>query len=110
MSLFDASQRTERVTVERATRTRADNGEIDETWAAVFDAYASVRNGTGEERRRAAQEGGSQATTFGLAFSSEAAGITLQDRLQYAGSTWDITSAVVEPRNAGVVVTAVRAQ
>lgn len=108
MSLFDASQRTERVTVERATRVRDAYGEAVETWGAVFEAYASVRHGTGEERRRAAQEGGAQAATFGFGFSPETAGITLQDRIQYAGSTWDITSAVVEPRNAGVVVTAVR--
>ena len=109
MNAFSASARTERVAIERATSVRDGYGETAETWAAAFEAYASVRNGTGEERRRAAQEGGSQAATFGLAFSSQAAGITLRDRLQYAGSAWDITSVVIEPRNAGVVVTAVRA-
>ena len=76
MSLFDPSERTELIEVQRATTVRDGAGEETETFALHYRAYASVRNGTGGERRQAAQEGGSQASTFGLAFSQAAAGTT----------------------------------
>lgn len=109
MSLFSSTARTELIEVHRATTVRDGYGEDTETPALLFRAYASVRNGTGGERRQAAQEGGAQAATFGLAFSTVAAGTKLTDRIHYQGATWDITSAVIEPRNAGIVLTAIRA-
>ncbi|NJC06518.1 head-tail adaptor [Sphingomonas kaistensis] len=110
MSLFSSTARTELIEVHRATTVRDGYGENAETFGLHYRAYASVRNGTGGERRQAAQEGGAQAATFGLTFSTVAAGTKLTDQIQYQGATWDITSAVVEPQNAGVVLTAIRAQ
>lgn len=108
MGAFTASARTERVLIEqRFVTTNGANEEI-ESWSSPRKAYASVRFGSGGERREAARLGEAQSATFGLPATLANRAIKTTDRLRYAGAVWDIKSAVTEPRRTGVVVTATR--
>lgn len=106
---FRSDARSELVSIETAEETENGYGHESQAWSEQFQEYASVRFGAGDERRAAAQEGGIQAATFGFDYSVRMATLGLKARLGYHGGKWDITSVVVEPRNSGVVVTAVRA-
>lgn len=87
-----ASERTELIVFERGT-------EIDDDYGSTLDwtnpieiatRRARVRFGTAQEKREAAQEGGTQTATFECVRSADLDGVTLKDRISYLGSTWDI--------------------
>lgn len=80
------------ITFERATNVDDDYGGETPTWAPYAQAYAEVLFGTGQERREAAQETGSQAATFKCLWSPTLDGVKLTDRIQFDAGAWDITS------------------
>lgn len=88
---MSASNRTEMVVIERATVTENDHGDEVEAWTTYATRRARVRFGTAQERRQAAQEGGTQSATFECVNSATLRAVTLKDRISYLGSYWDIT-------------------
>lgn len=86
-----ASERTELIVFERATVAEDGYGGEEPTWATYVSRRARVRFGTAQEKREAAQEGGVQSATFECVRSAELDSVTLEDRISYLGSTWDLT-------------------
>jgi head-tail adaptor len=85
-----ASLRTELVVFERATPTETVHGGETLVWATYASRRARVRFGTAQEKREAAQEGGVQSATFECVRSAPLDAVTLEDRITYDGSAWDI--------------------
>lgn len=85
-----ATRRRELIVFERATFTTNDNNEQIPSWATYATRRARVRFGTAQEKREAAQEGGSQTATFECISSSTLRSVTLKDRISYLSSSWDI--------------------
>ena len=102
-----AGELKDRVTVERRTVTTDAHGGEQETWSVRGVRWASVRYGTGQERRQAAQESASVPATFRFRNDSMTRTIEPRDRLSFAGGLWDIASAVPFERDA-IDVTATR--
>lgn len=86
-----AGQRTELIVFERATAAGDDYGGEAESWATLVSRRASVRFGTAQEKREAAQESGVQSATFECERSAALDAVTLKDRISYLGSAWDLT-------------------
>lgn len=86
-----AGLRTELIAFERATVTEDEYGQPVETWAALASRRARVRFGTAQEKREAAQEGGVQTATFECVRSAALDAVTLDDRISYLSSYWDLT-------------------
>jgi head-tail adaptor len=106
---MDPGQRDKLITFQRGTAVEDDyTGEASLTWATLTTAWAAVRYGKGDERRNTAQEGGHQAATFGVDYNSLTASVTLKDRINFLGSSWDIVGAAPTQGNAMMVFTAVR--
>lgn len=87
----DAGDYDQLITFERATVVVDDYGGETPTWATLATAWAQVRRGTGQERREASQEAGSQAATFVTDWSPTLEAIQITDRIQHNGDAWDIT-------------------
>lgn len=108
MSL-NAGDRNRLVVFQRATvTTDAMGGEV-KTWGNYVSAYADVSYGTGQERRAAVQEGGSQAATLRVLRNALTAALLITDRASFDGGLWDLTSIVPLGVNEGIEFTAVRA-
>lgn len=88
--MTDPGEREALITFERATVVVDDYGGTAPTWAEYTTAWAQVRRGTGQERRQASQEAGSQAATFVTDWNPTLEAVTITDRIQYLG-TWNIT-------------------
>lgn len=88
---MSATQRTELIIIQRGTATANEYNESEFVWATYATLRARVRFGTAQEKREAAQEGGSQAATFECIRSSVTEAVTLKDRISYLGSFWDLT-------------------
>lgn len=86
-----ASKRTELIVIERATSTENEYGEQVETWATYATRRANVRFGTAQEKREAAREGGVQSASFECVRSVDLDAVTLNDRISYLGSSWDLS-------------------
>jgi head-tail adaptor len=83
---MSATQRTELIVIQRATATEDEHGGQTLTWATYATLRASVRFGTAQEKREAAQEGGIQTATFECIRSSTTEAVTLKDRISYLNS------------------------
>ena len=83
--------RTELIEFQRAGAGEDEYGGETGGWSALFSRRASVRFGTAQEKREAAQEGGVQSATFECVRSAELDTVTLKDRISYLGSFWDLT-------------------
>jgi head-tail adaptor len=103
-----AGKRTRRVALQKGTPTSDDYGGETIVWATHTDAFAEVLFGTGQERREAAQEAGSQAATFIVPWTPKLAQVVLRDRIEGLGSTWDITSIAPVGLNKEIHFTATR--
>jgi head-tail adaptor len=87
-----AGQRNQRVTFQRNAGAEDElGGEGPEAWTDLFSAFAQVRFGTSAERRAAAGEQAVQSATVRVLANPAALGVTVQDRVQARGLTWDIT-------------------
>ena len=104
-----AGKRDKLIHFERATTTQDQYGQETEEWQVAFSRWVEVWTGKGSERRQAAMEQGAQAATFGMPTDSETAGLTLKDRIVYAGSVWDIEGIAPDTPDRGEMeITAVR--
>lgn len=96
------------IAFETATTTEDNYGGTVSTWGQVATAWAEVLYGSGQERREAAQEAGTQAATFICMWTPTLAGVGIKDRIQFDGSAWDITSVAPIGLNKELHITAVR--
>lgn len=104
----DAGERDQLITFERFTVTSTnDYGEETQDWALYATAWAQVRRGSGQERRLASQEAGSQAATFVTDWNPTLEAIQVKDRINYHNDTWDITD-VAPDGNREIQFTATR--
>ena len=103
-----AGKRNRRILFERAGSATDDYGGEVSTWAPHAEAWAEVLLGSGQERREAAQEAGSQAATFIVLWTPTLATVTIKDRIVGLGSTWDITNAAPMGLNREIHFTAAR--
>lgn len=90
-----AGERTELIVFERATVTEDGYGGETSVWATYASRRARVRFGTAQEKREAAQEGGVQTATFECERSAVLDAVTLEDRISYLGSAWDLTEVAL---------------
>lgn len=106
-----AGPRNRLVTIERFDITGTDvYGQPQRSWVEYCRAWAAVNFGTGQERREAAQTQASASATFSVLANSATNAVTVQDRISFDGSYWDITSNVPSREfNAGRDITAARA-
>jgi SPP1 family predicted phage head-tail adaptor len=104
---MDPGKRDQLITIERGTVTVDDYGGETPTWATLATAWAQVRRGTGQERREASQEAGSQAATFVTDWNPTLEVVQVTDRIIYRGDTWDITD-VAPDGNREIQFTATR--
>lgn len=87
-----ASERTELIVFQRATTAEDDYGEpVSSGNTTIATRRARVRFGTAQEKREAAQEGGTQSATFECERSAVLDGVLLSDNISYLGSVWDLT-------------------
>lgn len=96
------------VILQSSTASQDDYGGETEAWSDLGQEYAQVFYGRGDERRQAAAEQGSQAATFRFWSSDITRALTIKDRLQVDGGSWDILGVVPVDRR-HIEVTAVRA-
>lgn len=102
-----AGQRNQLIAFQRRTYTEDAYGAAVETWSLYAQEWASVRFGSAQERRSAAQESASQAATFRVLLHPLTFALTPLDRIAgFMGSTWEITG--VSPYESEVEITAVR--
>lgn len=105
-----AGSRPHIITIQRKTVILDELGGETATWAELGREYASVRHGSAQERREAAQEQASQTATFGVLSNAMTRSISVTDRIVWDGSEWDIVGAAPSIQlNAGTEITAVRA-
>lgn len=105
---MDPGDRNQFIIVERGTAVPDDySSAATFTWAEYATAWAQVRRGTGQERREAAQEAGSQAATFNCDWTPVLDTVRITDRIQYRGDAWDIVD-VAPDANFEIQFTAVR--
>lgn len=91
---MNAGDRKYRIVVERRDTTTDAYGGNVETWTVRGTHRADVRFSKGNERRQAAQEGSTAAATFVVAANERTRAISVTDRIQYDGGTWDVTSNI----------------
>lgn len=103
-----AGQRNRQVVFEKGTATGDDYGGETIVWDGHATVLAEVLFGTGQERREAAQEAGSQAATFLVAWSPVLADVVIKDRISFNGSDWDITNVTLVGLNREIHFTATR--
>lgn len=101
----DPGTRPYLVRFERATYTRDSYGTKIPSWALFTSAWASVKWGSGQERREAAQEKASQVATFEFDWSTKLSGVTVMDKMIVFGRTWDISGIVTIGPNAEIHIT-----
>jgi head-tail adaptor len=77
-------------------------------WVELFKEWATVRYGTGAERRQAAQESATISATFGVVANASTRTITTRHRIAYNG-LWNII-AVAPSGTSKIVLTAVQSQ
>jgi SPP1 family predicted phage head-tail adaptor len=106
---MDPGQRDQLITFQRATvASTNDYGEtVEGTPTDYATAWAQVRRGTGQERREASQEAGSQAATFVTDWNPTLEAVEITDRIIYRGDTWDIVDCAPDG-NSEIQFTAVR--
>lgn len=105
-----AGSRIHRIVIERKAKAQDANGEEIETWSPLGRAMAQVFFGRGDERRQAAQEGGSQTATFGVLATGLTRGVGYADRIAFGGADWDITGIAPDtPKRGEIEFTGVRA-
>ena len=93
--MIDSGELDRRITVQAFTETENAMGEIVKAWSDAQTLWASVSNGTGQERRQAAQDQSARVATFIVRDSTFTAALTpTAHRVQYSGLTWDIESVV----------------
>lgn len=93
---MDPGERELLITIERATPTTDDYGGETLAWATYATAWAQLRRGTGQERREAAQEAGSQSGTFVTDWTAVLEATQIKDRITYPGHEWDITDVAAD--------------
>lgn len=103
-----AGPRDKLITFQRDTGTGKDGfGGKNENWTTYCTEWASVRFGSAQERREAAQETATQAATFRVLAHTLTLALTPKDRISgYLGANWDIIS--VSPFSDEIEVTAIR--
>lgn len=103
------------VTIQTYTSSENAMGEIVKSWADSFTEWAHVIYGTGQERRAAGQERRAAAqnratltATFRILSSARTLALRpTENRLNFDGYNWDISSVVPLDRD-GVEITATR--
>ncbi len=91
-----------RIRIERLGTGTDDHGGESGTWSTLADRWAQVMNGTGRERREAAQETALAPATFRIRRCGVTGTVTAKDRLRFnpfgvlgaASPLWDINSVV----------------
>lgn len=102
-------RRGDLVTIERATTTEDDYGGETLSWSTLCQEFAEVFYGQGSERRQAASERGQQSATFQVPSNTNTRSVTLEDRISFDGSYWDIQGKAKDvPNRRKVEFTAVR--
>lgn len=91
--MLPAEKRDRRITFARVATVRSTLGVVEQgSWSELGSRWAFVRYGSGAERRAAAVEGAVQPATFRTLADGLTSTITVADRIEYGGLTFDIVS------------------
>ena len=114
---IQAGRLRERIRIEALGAGSDDYGGESGSWSTLTDIRAQLLNGTGRERREAAQESATAAVTFRVRRSATTEQVTAKHRIRFdpfggdptAGGApvWDISSVVPFERD-GIDITATR--
>ena len=102
-------ERNNLIRIERATIVTNAYGDEIPTWTTIAPEWARVFYGRGDERRSAAMVQGSQPATFQVLDNARTRGVTVRDRIVFAGSAWDISGWVPIGRGE-IEITAIRGE
>ena len=92
--MVTASHRLYAVSFIQAATSTNDYNETVEDWdnpTTLATVTASIRFGTAQEKREAAQESASQAATFECLRTPTLDAVPMSARISFDGSQWDIT-------------------
>jgi head-tail adaptor len=95
MPIKPAGRRIHSIQFQRLAASEDALGGTDgSNWTDLFSSRrpAAIYFGTGAERREAAAEKATLVATFNVLADSCTRTVTAADRIEYGGSTWDITS------------------
>ncbi len=102
-------KRDKLITITRGVSVVSDDyGGETSTPNTYAQAWAEMLNGTGQERREAAQERSAKTATFICDWNPSLDGVVATDVLTYRGN-WDITDVSIVGQNSEVHLTATRA-
>lgn len=91
MTIMNAGKRDRRITFQRSAKARSGLGVVqDGAWSTLGNRLAQVRFGSSAERREAAVERATQGATFRVLADGLTRTITVQDRIEYQGLSYDI--------------------
>lgn len=99
-----AGQLDRTIIVQRSTSTLNGYGEAAETWAPVATLRARLVTLSADELITGAGQEAASTVTFEARFAD---GITVSDRIDYAGATYDIKAVAEIGRRAGLTIRAV---
>lgn len=103
-----SGMRDKLITITRGAAVVTDDyGGETSTPNTYAQAWAEMLNGTGQERREAAQEQAAKTATFICGWTPTLDGLLTTDSLVYRG-TWDITDVSIVGHNSEVHLTATR--
>jgi len=94
---MQAGKLDRRITLQGATESQSDSGEIIYTWGNVATVWAELVSAKGNERFANAQLIGKAITTFRFRYSTATKVITTKHRVVYDGREYDIVD-VREPK------------
>lgn len=92
---MQAGRLDQRVTIERATITQDDWGQVTETWAPLATVWAAVEPLNGREFIAAASVQSEVTTRMRLRYRNDLAST---DRITHEGTVYDI-QAIINPRS-----------
>lgn len=99
----------DRITISRAVITTDTYGGEVQDWQPLAQRWASVRYGTGQERREAAQINATVPATFRIRVDSITKTIGPKDRIEFNDGIWNIVGApVMTPERDMLDIAAVR--
>lgn len=95
------------ITIEAKATTQAGNGELIESWSTLATVWAQVRELHGRERFQAQQVHAEIDTRFRMRHRTD---VTVEHRISYAGSVYDIKAVMEIGRRVGLEILATAVQ
>jgi SPP1 family predicted phage head-tail adaptor len=95
-----------RITLQRATLSQDETGQEIEVWSTLATVWASWRRASARETLAAAEIAAAVTDIFEIRWWSGVSDLNPNDRIQYAGRTYDIADVAEIGRHEGLQISA----